>query len=925
MASRRSEKVPRTTIAKLYGYYAHPPLEGIIPLKSGLTPVTSNPQHTVEERRFVDNVRWLQRRSNANFTSAELECLDALAPLYQAFQEDIAVDDRADIAIHPVMRREKWNPPIPKHLAEFPMGEQRDGYWNAYTNDAVWEALLPSIRMASLYLSNADMWPWFDALFAAEWTDVPANEVPKDSMEKDYKRFFARDFTKYGSEEGRKIVRDKILEYSKHIFFRVTSSYVDAANGVEQHLVEDETTGASTVTNLALDISVVQIALERIEPLLPGNVEKLNVAERAQMEVDATITIIHELAHALYHRDYVVSFPEYGPKELYFQQEVISELGHSVSLRLGIGYGMLICLRSFVAGAGYIWRGQAESSSGEGRRCSLFSAGCGTIFVSNTPNNSCFLRLIEGSTMHSAYAMHMSNAIHPILLNKPPNFQNVKLWPIPIPWYLNMGSKGRFQVFVKKYGAQTLQYTKVVGTEYRVNKSGERPPEKRLPWVEFKGIPRNKRHPGLGMDRLEGSQPLHRRRRVQNIAMKARVFRRPSPSLEVRAQAESLYKSIEPGDHDLPSCPRFDEISTYLIDNRRQLALHTMCFLMPEHLLRDYILRLGGLAISAQEWRAYLLNCEAMPYLFRFKPEGRKWGETSTYRGSIQLHASSWPKTDLTPLKPQRNNAEIGNVTDFILTLNQLRMLRNSTKSSDPMWLLPVFWDFSAEDFLAAYNADVKKGGVATSSRRMTLMSAKQLEDIVWHLASTSSFLTWAPNGIIRRLPLTDPEYQELLRELCTIDDLVFPKGRHLIDWDGDHESLVKWDNLKMETDYEVLLEQNGIHYVNGESYTYDEYFDAEEMEEIRGEMEQEEGEKESMVYMLKVNDYVEKHPGVGAQETFKQAFWPTWSAKNPDGKEEDALEEFMGGFWDDADVQVKPLDLSELSDLVDLDACPNQ
>lgn len=136
----------------------------------------------------------------------------------------------------------------------------------------------------------------FDALFAAEWTDVPANEVPKDSMEKDYKRFFARDFTKYGSEEGRKIVRDKILEYSKHIFFRVTSSYVDAANGVEQHLVEDETTGASTVTNLALDISVVQIALERIEPLLPGNVEKLNVAERAQMEVDATITIIHELA-----------------------------------------------------------------------------------------------------------------------------------------------------------------------------------------------------------------------------------------------------------------------------------------------------------------------------------------------------------------------------------------------------------------------------------------------------------------------------------------------------------------------------------------------------------------------------------------------------------------------------------------------------
>ncbi|RAL61810.1 hypothetical protein DID88_002873 [Monilinia fructigena] len=591
MATRRSERLPRATIAELYGHYAHPPLKGVIPLKSGLTPVTSNPNHTIEQRRFADNVRWLQRRSNANFTSAELEYLDALAPLYRAFEDDIAIDDRAYIAVHPVLRGgKKWNPPMPRHWAEFPMG---------------------NIGMGIGML--------FDALFAAEWADIPESEVPDDSMEKGYKRFFTRDFTKYA-----------------------TSSYVDAANGVEQYRVEDETTGASTVTDLALDISVVQMALERIEPLLPGNVEKLNVAQRAQMEVDVTITIIHELAHALYHRDYIVNFPEYGPKEVYFQQEVISELGYSIfggvkqSLRLGKEEGALFPLPG------------AELSF----------------------------------TMHSAYAMHMSNAIHPMLLNKPS---------------------------------------------------------------------------------------------------------------------------------------------------------------------RDYILRLGGLAISAQEWRAYLLNCEAMPYLFRFKPEGRKWRETSTYRGSIQLHASSWPKTDLTPLKSQRANAEIGNITDFVLTLNQLRMSRNSTKSSDPMWLLPYY-------------------------------------------------LVGAPNGIIRRLPLTDPEYQEILRELSTLDNLIFPKGRHLVNWDGGHESLVEWDNLEMETDYGVLLEDNGIHFANGHKYTYDEYFEAEEMEEIRAEMENEEGEKESMAYMLRINEYMEKHPGVGAQETFKQAFWPTWSANNLDGKEEDALAEFMGG-----------------------------
>lgn len=224
---------------------------------------------------------------------------------------------------------------MPKQAAEFPLGKQLDGYWNAYTNDIVWEALLPSLRIASLYFSNIDMWPWHDGLFASKWTEIPQNEIPRMHFgRRDYRRFITRHPLVYGSEEARRNVRNKLLDFSKNIYFSLTSCFTDTTSGVKLFDARLGSIAGSTIASLIDSICVINLDFRSISALLPGTVEKLNVAEKRLIHCDFAITIIHELAHAVYQQECKVSYPHYGGmlKEIYFEQEVTSELGMSVSL-----------------------------------------------------------------------------------------------------------------------------------------------------------------------------------------------------------------------------------------------------------------------------------------------------------------------------------------------------------------------------------------------------------------------------------------------------------------------------------------------------------------------------------------------------------------------------------------------------------------
>lgn len=104
-------------------------------------------------------------------------------------------------------------------------------------------------------------------------------------------------------------------------------------------------------------------------------------------------------------------------------------------------------------------------------------------------------------------------------------------------------------------------------------------------WVEFEGLPSKRQRTGLRTktSNVQTQEPYYIRRQVQRI--KRRTFPARKPAVNKRTATEVDDGDGDGDEDDLPPCPRLHEISTFLIDNRRQLALPTMCFIMPEGLL----------------------------------------------------------------------------------------------------------------------------------------------------------------------------------------------------------------------------------------------------------------------------------------------------------------------------------------------------
>lgn len=68
-----------------------------------------------------------------------------------------------------------------------------------------------------------------------------------------------------------------------------------------------------------------------------------------------------------------------------------------------------------------------------------------------------------------------------------------------------------------------------------------------------------------------------------------------------------------------PPCPRYEEIGDYLVRNRAQgrFCLGTMNFRMPENTMLNHILLLGGITLSTEEWRDFLMVANEKQELFR--------------------------------------------------------------------------------------------------------------------------------------------------------------------------------------------------------------------------------------------------------------------------------------------------------------------
>ena len=63
--------------------------------------------------------------------------------------------------VHPLFKKDRW-----EKKGTLDIGDGTKGKWE-YRNEVVREALMPSLRLASLLLANSALWPWYVCSFVA--------------------------------------------------------------------------------------------------------------------------------------------------------------------------------------------------------------------------------------------------------------------------------------------------------------------------------------------------------------------------------------------------------------------------------------------------------------------------------------------------------------------------------------------------------------------------------------------------------------------------------------------------------------------------------------------------------------------------------------------------------------------------------------
>jgi hypothetical protein len=143
--------LPNLTYGHLYGENAElPHLEGTG--RSGLSPAFySGPREAPFPSEGVlplyEAERMYQRSKLAGYTSSTLHSMGALD------KSDAKPPNLAN-EVHPIFDKPMWAPE-----GTMPLDYGLPGYYTA-SNDRVWNALLPSLRLASKFLENAHCWPW---------------------------------------------------------------------------------------------------------------------------------------------------------------------------------------------------------------------------------------------------------------------------------------------------------------------------------------------------------------------------------------------------------------------------------------------------------------------------------------------------------------------------------------------------------------------------------------------------------------------------------------------------------------------------------------------------------------------------------------------------------------------------------------------
>ncbi|PMD36571.1 hypothetical protein L207DRAFT_586273 [Hyaloscypha variabilis F] len=725
-------KRPKTELAEKYGHPLGPEhgiIHGLVPLKSGLTPLLPGPFISSVDNDLKNLMYRYQQRRFRGWDARELLIMKAFA----AFLNDPVPTISDTYHIHPFYVKTRWasGPGLLTHIARYPLANGRPGYWEA-SNDAVWATLQPALRLATLFLTSSYGWTWWDAFYAGTWTEIAQEE--KRGLGGDQfddlilARFRARSGVDIEAAKARK--QQQMTDAANMI----TLAFRSGRNSIYGGLPDTTQTGFMHGTTVlrTTDHAEIFIAFELLEPLMSMN---LTPAERGVETLRIATVILHETAHAL-------SWLYYKPiatEEPYYEDERISEMHVLLSLEKP-------SLLTAISGYSY------ENA--------LFG-GCFTGLQDSSRD------LGDHSHAAGAYSddfntlhFHQHIAERPTLSPVPESFFTTVTSVVPAPYYCSMQQKDFWDVHVKKYGSRSTHVKQwAVVQKHTVYENAPGNPILR----NFQDYPYNPFvydvdiNPTLPEEEKTDIKLENRRRQVaREILAATRDYQRQSFYIRELQEKVLLAKDnplpkVPPEIPSLPECPRFDEIRLYLFARLQELAIDTMNGPIPEHVLLKYILTRRELVINGDEWRAFLYICNDRKFLFRLEPHSIADGVVTKVNGF-------WPDEQQTGLGYGRPPPAWGKPNDYILQAfrHYVDLLANNPTGVYDQG----HRDYDAEDLRRKINQSYNRDIVADPVNFLNNPDGAVIQEIgqflfeacVHHCALQGVCVTWGPQGIVRRI-----------------------------------------------------------------------------------------------------------------------------------------------------------------------------
>ncbi|KAF7874348.1 hypothetical protein EAF04_003020 [Stromatinia cepivora] len=302
--------------------------------------------------RDWDTIEAHQKNRLHSFTTRELLNLDAIS------ERPMAASTLATLPILSLLRRNQWDSTGKMFGRKEAIriddwgqsGDGEDGKYGEWVsgNEHVWNALRPSLAIASQYLLSSHMLPWFDALLLATRVPVAPHRNLLDVPDLQSFTFRPSPYSRQETIEAReRILTDCLLKdydilfsffepgknpYTGEIDPDIDESiYPDRNTLAFAHLRWNQRHPTDPKEQPRYNI-VLMLNVNYVTPLV---VDKyLNHAERYAISWRMAVVIVHELIHAMElirnhpNRNVKMTTPSV-PSEPYFEDEALAELGYS--------------------------------------------------------------------------------------------------------------------------------------------------------------------------------------------------------------------------------------------------------------------------------------------------------------------------------------------------------------------------------------------------------------------------------------------------------------------------------------------------------------------------------------------------------------------------------------------------------------------